>query len=155
MDTKILIAKAALQLSKPVSEVFEAVVDHHIMSNYFISQSNGRMEEGTTVQWSFPEFEGKFPVRIGEVLKDALVVFYWEVQGKEHEVRIVFKHYKDTTVVKITESGEPITDAGIDWVVGNTEGWSSFLLCMKAWLEYGVRLRTGSYDWRFDAGAKI
>ena len=46
MKTKTLAVKAAIQISKPVNEVFEAIVDPAQMTNYFISKSSGRMEEG-------------------------------------------------------------------------------------------------------------
>jgi hypothetical protein len=31
-------------------------------------------------------------------------------------------------------------------VIGNTEGWANFLACMKAYLEYGIQLRKGAFD---------
>ena len=30
--------------------------------------------------------------------------------------------------------------------LGNTEGWANFLACMKAYLEYGIQLRKGAFD---------
>lgn len=151
----ILEAKAAIQVLKPVNEVFEAIVNPEQMSNYFISRGSGRMEEGTTVQWSFPEFEGSFPVRIGKVVKNELVQFYWDHEGKEHQVEIALSTYKDNAaVIKIVESGEENTPAGIAWAIGNTEGWTNFLSCLKAWMEYGIHLRKGAFDFRFDTEAK-
>ncbi|MXN92665.1 ATPase [Flavobacterium sp. Sd200] len=150
-----LIAKAALQINKPIDKVFEAVINPNIMANYFISKGSGRMEQGQTLQWSFPEFEGSFPVRVGAVEPNQKIVFYWDHEGNEHEVTLIFKAYKQSTVIKITESSEPVTEGGLAWAIGNTEGWAGFLLCMKAWLEYGIHLRPGAYDWRFDANANI
>jgi uncharacterized protein YndB with AHSA1/START domain len=49
--------KAALQIQKKASEVFEAIVNPDQMSQCFISKSNGRMEEGKTLTWHFTEFE--------------------------------------------------------------------------------------------------
>lgn len=153
MDT--LTAKAALQINKTVHEVFEAVANPDIMANYFISKGSGRMEEGQTLQWSFPEFEGSFPVRVGNVIPNEKIVFYWDHEGNEHEVQILFLPYKDATVIKITEGSEPVTEGGLAWTIGNTEGWAGFLLCMKAWLEHGIHLRKGAYDWRFDPEASV
>ena len=48
---------AALQINKPVEEVFEAIVDPEKMTQYFISESTGRMETGATIIWKFPVFE--------------------------------------------------------------------------------------------------
>jgi uncharacterized protein YndB with AHSA1/START domain len=51
MKNQSLEIKAALQILKPVNEVFEAIVDPAKMSNYFISKSSGKMEEGKQVLW--------------------------------------------------------------------------------------------------------
>jgi uncharacterized protein YndB with AHSA1/START domain len=37
--------KAAIQILKPIAEVFEGIVDPSKMTNYFISQSSGRIEQ--------------------------------------------------------------------------------------------------------------
>lgn len=30
--------------------------------------------------------------------------------------------------------------------MGNTDGWANFLACLKAYLEYGINLRKGAFD---------
>jgi uncharacterized protein YndB with AHSA1/START domain len=40
----ILEIKAAIQIQKPVNEVFEAIVDPAKMAHYFIASGSGRME---------------------------------------------------------------------------------------------------------------
>jgi uncharacterized protein YndB with AHSA1/START domain len=67
MKNQTLEIKAALQILKPVNEVFEAIVDPNIMSNYFISKSSGKMEEGKQIKWQFPEFDMEFPIRIDKI----------------------------------------------------------------------------------------
>ena len=37
-------------------------------------------------------------------------------------------------------------EAGINWLRGNTEGWTNFRACLKAYLEYGTNLRKGTFD---------
>jgi len=51
-----------------------------------------------------------------------------------------------STVVKVTEDGKPYNEENLKWVIGNTEGWSHFLACMKAYLEYGIQLRKGAFN---------
>ena len=41
-----LTIETKLQILKPAAKVFDAIVDPAKMSNYFISQGSGRMEEG-------------------------------------------------------------------------------------------------------------
>jgi uncharacterized protein YndB with AHSA1/START domain len=139
--------KTALQIQKPVHEVFEAIVNPVKMSNYFISKSSGRMESGKKLFWKFPEFDEEFPVRVDKIKKNKYISYYWETEGKEllvemHLVPIV----NDSTVVTITEKSMGNDEAGIRWLKGNTEGWANFLACLKAYLEYGVNLRKGGFD---------
>ena len=46
MEKQTLEIKAALQMLKPVNEVFEAIIDPVKMSNYFISKAAGRWKKG-------------------------------------------------------------------------------------------------------------
>jgi uncharacterized protein YndB with AHSA1/START domain len=139
--------KVALQIMKPARVVFEAIVDPEKMSNYFISKGSGRMEEGKRIIWRFPEFDMNFPIRVSKVEADRYISYYWEVDGKELLVEIVLtpRDY-DATVVTITEKSRENDEAGIKWLIGNTEGWANFLACLKAYLEYGINLRKGAFD---------
>ena len=149
MKNQTLEIKAAIQILKPANEVFEAIVDPAKMSNYFISKSSGRMEEGKKLTWCFPEFDMEFPVRIGKIEKDKYVSYYWNdmTDGKELFVEMTLTPKgSDKTLVTITEKGKENDEAGIKWLKGNTEGWANFLACLKAYLEYGINLRKGAFD---------
>jgi uncharacterized protein YndB with AHSA1/START domain len=152
MENQTLEIKAALQIQKPIHEVFEAIVDPEKMSNYFISESTGRMEENKMLAWHFPEFTVKVPVRVGKIEKDKYISYYWDGEGgKELFVEIDLAAQKDnSTVVTVTEKSMNNDEAGIKWLKGNTEGWANFLACMKAYLEYGINLRKGAFDFRSD-----
>lgn len=58
--------------------MFEIIVDPAKISNYFIAESSGRMEEGKEVTWKFPEFDMFFPIRVGKIEKDKYISYYWE-----------------------------------------------------------------------------
>lgn len=140
-----LIARAAIQIQKPADEVFEAIVNPEHMSRYFISESTGRMENGGSVVWKFPEFPDHCPVNfIKAEPHHHYVSFVWD---PETIVTIVLESQADgSTVVRVTEDGKPNTEENLKWAIGNTEGWANFLACMKAWLEYGIMLRKGAFD---------
>lgn len=146
---KKLEIKAALKMQKPVHDVFEAIVDPENMSNYFISKSTGRMVEGKTLTWQFPEFDMQFPVRIEKVEKNKYISYYWDgaMDGIETMVEISLKPMEnDSTFVTITEKSRDNNEAGLKWLQSNTEGWANFLACLKAYLEYGINLRRGAFD---------
>jgi uncharacterized protein YndB with AHSA1/START domain len=144
---KKLQVNAALQVQKQVNEVYQAIVNPDKMTQYFISKSSGLMEEGKTVWWEFPEFEESSPVRIGKLIPDEFISFSWDTGEKELTVEITLVPQKDgSTLIKITEKEMENDEAGINWLKGNTEGWANFLACLKAYLEYGINLRKGGFD---------
>ncbi|GAB3201963.1 uncharacterized protein YndB with AHSA1/START domain [Pontibacter aydingkolensis] len=139
--------KAALQIQKPVHEVFEAIVDPANMSNYFISESTGSMVEGKQLTWRFPEFDMDVPVRVDRIDKDKYISYYWHNEDKEFLVEFSLEpRENNSTLVTITEKSMPNNEAGINWLKGNTEGWANFLACLKAYMEYGINLRKGAFD---------
>ncbi|MCM8570910.1 SRPBCC domain-containing protein [Gramella jeungdoensis] len=138
----------ALQIHKPINEVFDAIIDPAKMSNYFISESSGKMIEGEKITWKFPEFDEKFPIEVIKISKPELIVFEWEgAPGKKLkvEMRLESKSENDT-LLRITEGKMDTSDEGIRWLGRNSEGWANFLACLKAYLEFGINLRKGGYD---------
>ncbi len=145
-----LVIKAAIQIQKPATEVFQAIVDPEKMCNYFIGKSTGHLIEGTSVTWEFPEFEGEVLIEVTKVIPGELVSFNWEgAKGKKLLVKMSLKELEDgSTVVSVTEGKMEADKAGIEWYGGNTEGWANFLACLKAYLEYGINLRKGAFEFR-------
>lgn len=150
-----LTVKAALQISRTAEEVFEAIVDPDIMCNYFISKGSDRLETGRTVYWQFPEFPVDSPVRVRSVVPASLVSFAWDAAtGEELTVEMRLEQRTDgSTVVRVAETGMPMGEAGMAWIVSNTEGWANFLACLKAWLEYGINLRKGAFDFMVETSS--
>ena len=143
MDLKF---QVQLKIRKPVAQVFDAVVDHRKLSGYFIETATGPLAPGVTVMWKFPEFDESFPVTAREVVKDERVVFEWGSAVGEglNAVEIVFKPLDGgNTLVQISETGWPETQAGITASQGNAGGWMHMLAAMKGSLEYGINLRAG------------
>ena len=58
--------------------------------------------------------------------------------------------HNNSTIITVTEKDMPNNEEGIKWLKGNTEGWANFLACLKAYLEYGINLRKGAFDYRSD-----
>jgi len=126
--------------------VFEAVVDPAKLSGYFTKAASGRLVEGNTVQWSFAEVPGDFPVKVREVRKDERIVLEWESQegGYDTRVEMLFKPLNGgATMVQIRESGWRETPKGVESSYGNCGGWMHMICCLKAYLEHGINLRAG------------
>lgn len=139
--------KCAMQIQKPIHEVFEAIIIPEKMSNYFISQSTGIMEEGKNLIWKFPEFDFECPVKVQKVEKDKYISFYWENSGVDLLVEITLSEKENnSTLVSISEKSMENNEAGLKWLSENSFGWSNFLACLKAYLEYNINLRKGAFD---------
>ncbi len=141
MDLK---SEASLQILKPLDIVFEGIVNPEKMTKYFISESTGRMETGKDLLWKFPEFPDRFPITQVKVEPLRSIAFVWD---PETLVEIQLEAYTDdSTIVKVTEGSKSNTPDNLKWLVSNSGGWANFLACMKAYLEHGIGLRKGAYD---------
>jgi uncharacterized protein YndB with AHSA1/START domain len=139
-----LISEATIQIQKPVEEVFEGIVNPSKMTQYFISSSSGRMESGVELLWKFPEFPDQYPVTDIKLETNRSVSFVWDPETIVHiELEAVLDN---STIVKVSENGKDLNEENLKWLIGNTGGWANFLACMKAYLEYGIQLRKGAYE---------
>jgi uncharacterized protein YndB with AHSA1/START domain len=143
------------RIARPVSVVFEAVVDPGSLSAYFTTGgASERLVEGSRVTWDFADFPGAFPVQVVEVVENERIVLRWGLEddpnhpenGFETEVTMQFTDCGDgNTLVEISEMGWDATQPGLDASYGNCMGWSQMICALKVWLEHGIRLRDGFY----------
>ncbi|MGB5287770.1 MAG: SRPBCC domain-containing protein [Ignavibacteriaceae bacterium] len=137
-------SNATIQIQKPIEEVFEGIVNPEKMTKYFISESSGRLETGKEVIWKFPEFEDKFPIKEIKIENTSTISFVWD---PETIVKITLEKLPDdSTIVRVNENGKELDEANLKWALENSGGWANFLACMKAYLEYGIQLRKGAFD---------
>jgi len=139
-------------ISKPVHEVFEAVVDPDKLSSYFTTGgARGRLEEGATVTWDFHDFPGAFPVHVVEVVPDERIVLEWQANEPDSDpydttVTMTFKPVDEgRTLVEIAEEGWHETPEGLKASYGNCMGWSQMVAALKMWIEHGINMREGMY----------
>ena len=143
MDT--ITVKTELSIGKPIKEVFEAVL---LPTPYFIKQASSPMREDAAVIWEFPEFSKGFSIHVSKVVPNELIRFQWPrgEGGEMNTVEFIFKPFSDNiTTVFISESGWPNIEQNRDPSYRNCMGWTHMACSLKAWLEYGVNLRKGSF----------
>ncbi|PWL38005.1 ATPase [Flagellimonas aquimarina] len=137
-------SNGTLQIQKPINEVFEGIVNPEKMTKYFISESSGKLETGKNVIWKFPEFPDKFPIKDIKIETNRSISFVWD---PDTVVTITLEALPDnSTLVKVNENGKEFNEDNLKWVLENTAGWANFLACMKAFLEYGIQLRKGAFE---------
>jgi uncharacterized protein YndB with AHSA1/START domain len=137
-------SNATIQIQKPIEEVFEGIVNPSQMTKYFISESSGRLESGKEVIWKFPEFADKFPVKEIKNEINRSISFVWD---PETVVKITLEKLPDnSTLVRVNENGKELNEDNLKWALENSGGWANFLACLKAYLEYGINLRKGAFE---------
>ncbi len=137
-------SNASIQIQKPIEEVFEGIVNPSQMTKYFISESSGRLESGKEVIWKFPEYEDRFPIKDIKILNNSSISFVWD---PDTVVRITLEQLPDdSTIVRVNENGKEFNEGNLKWALENSGGWANFLACMKAYLEYGIQLRKGAFE---------
>lgn len=139
-----LTSKASIQIQKPITQVFEAIVNPTHMTNYFISESNGRLESGVELLWKFPEFPDRYSITNIQVENNNSISFVWD---PDTVVKIELEAQPDdSTVVKVTEGAKENNEQNFKWLADNSAGWGNFLACMKAYLDHNINLRKGAYE---------
>lgn len=142
------VVKASMLIRKPIEEVFEALVNPDITSNFWFTKSSGRVEAGKTIEWEWGQFDAKDTVDILEVKKDDFISFQWKVGELKTTIDITFSPKTDGTFVTVTEKGfwkehpkdEPELVERIGQMLGQNGGWNLVLCAMKAWLEHDLDL---------------
>jgi uncharacterized protein YndB with AHSA1/START domain len=153
------------KIQKPLTEVFDAVYSPKKLSAYFTSGgSDGPLDEGKTVLWTFSDHPGEnvtVPVKVQKIVKNKLIRFAWAASegsydpkagsmpqpgGYDTTVEMSFEPLgENETLVKIVEGQWRLTDGGLEGSYSNCQGWMNMSCCLKAYLEYGINLRKGSF----------
>lgn len=142
--------RVSARISRPVTEVFEAVVNPTALSAYFVTTgggASGPLVEGARVVWW-----GDVPVEVERVIPNEKIVLLWDggaIEGQppyRTRVEMEFDQLDDGgTMVTIAEGGWQESEEGLRKSYLNCEGWTQMMCCMKAYLEYGINLREGYY----------
>lgn len=137
--------QVSLKIRKPAAEVFDAVVNPKTLTSYFVQTASGPLEAGKTVKWIFGEMpDWPCEVIVLEVKKNERIVLEWP-GGHTYQTRVVMEFKPldgQNTMVQISEEGWR-ADSAIGLACGSAGGWMHMMCCMKALLEYDVRLRAG------------
>lgn len=134
--------KEAINL--PAAQVFDAIVDHVKMSKYFISSADSSIVEGKKIMWEWAEYDASHEIHVLKVEKNKLIRFEWDPTGKPTITEIQLEENGDTkTIVSITEGEWSNDEPGGKKAMQQTQGWTNFFDCLKAYLLFNVDLRRG------------
>jgi uncharacterized protein YndB with AHSA1/START domain len=139
---KVPVATTGMLIRRPVAEVFEAVVNPDLTTQFWFTKSNGRLEVGRTVRWDWEMYDVSAHVTATAIETDKRIVIEWPGYSGPTTVEWTFTPQEDeTTFVEVTEAG--FTGNGDDlvrFVADSTQGFTLMLAGLKAFLEHGIRL---------------
>lgn len=138
-------ARVKDRVLQPRGKVFSAIVDSDQIVNFFPSSTSGSLRAGETVTWNFADVGGgSVSASVKEIKQDQHIAFEWSASGQAARVDIDLQPAAgNSTLVTIVESGWPMDKQGVERALRQTQGWTDFLCCMKAYLQFGVHLREG------------
>ena len=139
---RVPIAETGMLIRRPVGDVFEAIVNPEITTNFWFTKASGRLEAGKRVQWDWEMYNVSIQVIAKAIEPNSRIVIEWPGHGSPTTVEWRFTPEENgTTFVTVTESG--FTGSGdelVRYVADSTQGFSLMLAGLKAFLEHGVRL---------------
>ncbi len=136
------IAKTGMLIRRPAAEVFEAIVNPEITTQFWFTKSSGRLEAGGQVRWDWEMYDASADVAVKAVEPHRRVVIEWPGYSGLTTVEWLLAPQLDgTTFVSVSEAGfVGDGDSLARQAADSTEGFTLVLAGMKALLEHGVRL---------------
>lgn len=140
--TQVPSAKTGMLIRKPVEQVFEAIVNPEITSQFWFSRGSGRLDAGRPVQWEWESHGVSIEVTPKAVEPNKRVLIEWPGYSGPTTVEWTFAPQADgTTFVRVSESGwTGEADQLLRYVADSTQGFTLMLAGLKALLEHGIRL---------------
>lgn len=140
--TAVPVAKTGMLIRKPVAEVFEAFADPAIATQFWFTDSSGRLEAGKTVRWDWKMYGVFADVVVKAIEPHKRILIAWGGPGETPtDVEWTFKSHKDGTFVEVVNSGfQGDGDSVTAQALHSTGGFSLVLAGAKALLEHNIRL---------------
>lgn len=134
-------AYAAMLIRKPVSEVFEAIVNPDITTKFWFTKSTRRIEKGKELTWTWEMYDASTNVTVLELEQNKRILLEWGEPEERTQVEWLFTEKNGGTFLEITDSGYSGTDEELTTkIADSTGGFSLVTAGLKAYLEHGIQL---------------
>ena len=136
------VAKAEMQIRKPVAEVFDAFTDPSTTSKFWFTKGSDRLEVGKSITWEWEMYNFSVQVTVKELEPNKRILVDWLAYGSPTEIEWVFTSLpENTTFVSVINRGfTGDDDQVVKQALESTEGFAFVLAGAKAWLEHGLAL---------------
>lgn len=140
--TQPIVAKTAMQIRKPVAEVFAALIDPAITTRFWFTRSSGRLVTGQQIKWTWEMYHASTQVLVKAIEPNRRILIDWGIESTPTTVEWTFTPLGDhSTFVSVSNVGfSGNADAIVQQAIDATEGFTFLLAGLKAWLEHGLQL---------------
>lgn len=140
--TAVPVAKTGMLIRKPAVEVFEAFADPAITTQFWFTDSSGRLEAGGKVRWDWKMYDVFADVAVKAIEPHKRILIAWGGPGEAPtDVEWTFKSHRDGTFVEIVNSGfQGDGDSVAAQALDSMGGFSLVLAGAKALLEHDIKL---------------
>lgn len=134
--------QAEMMIRRPISEVFNAIVDPEIITNFWFTKSTGRLETGKKVAWTWEPYNFTLPVEVNSVVENEKILMSWGEGVQRSHVEWKFAAVDDTKAhVVVTNYGLQSTgQALLHEIRDKSAGFMIVLAGAKAYLEHNIKL---------------
>lgn len=135
------VAHAQMLIRKPVDQVFEALLDPSITSQFWFSRGSGRLEVGKRFRWDWEMYGHHTEVDVKAIEANRRILIEWNGPDNPSLVEWTFEAKgKDGTFVNVENWGFGSGDANktVAEAINSTGGFSFLLAAMKVFLEHGI-----------------
>lgn len=130
------VAKAQMMIRKPVTEVFQSLIDPAITSHFWFSKGAASLETGKNVRWDWEMYGVHTIAEVKEIDHDKRILIEWNGPENPSLVEWTFEAKDDSqTLVRVRNWG---FSGGVDEAINSTEGFTNLLAAMKFYLEHGI-----------------
>lgn len=136
------VVKTGMLIRKPPAAVFEAFADPAITTQFWFTDSTGRLEAGQTVRWDWKMYglSANVAVKAAEPHSRILIACGGEDEPPT-DVEWTFTPHPHGTFVEVVSSGfQGDGDGVVAQALDMMGGFSLVLAGAKAWLEHGIGL---------------
>lgn len=140
MTNKTPTVETQMLIRKPVSQVFQAIIDPTITTNFWFTKSSGQLEVGKTVKWEWEMYGFSTNVLTKEIIPNKLISTEWGVPTTTVDYELTALTDETTYVVIKNYGFKETGDDLIQAVQDNTGGFTTVLDGMKAYLEHNIKL---------------
>ncbi|MFT4602007.1 MAG: hypothetical protein ACI857_002193 [Arenicella sp.] len=134
--------KISDNVTKDIGTVYQSIIKKESLCAYFTSDSSADLDAGARVIWEWKDYNAKCEVFDIITKENEFIQFNWSAAGAMKTVKIELTSITDNqTKITITESEFGLSEEDVKAMLRQTQGWTNFASCLKAFLYTGINLR--------------